>query len=228
MINIGYTKSKKGFIRSIMYKNRRNLLYYIYLILLMLIVFPYFLKEYRQAWAVTAYSEFVEGKRIYEGEDLFTFTTPVEEQQYDMNYFIVDSTGDGIPELHIRGQRYTIFTLKNNEMTILESFCASSAGRYYLLKNGMIVYNAYVKNNTGSYYYYFMLDDSGNHVLKLSFGWEDFNNNCRFDNNDLYEFNGEVCTMEVWFEKTKEYLDIDDGKVLVRNEARWIAYCEAK
>jgi hypothetical protein len=114
-------------------------------------------------------------------------------------------------------------------MRWLQIFYSSSAGSYHLLKNGMIVYNGYEKPEFGNYYRYFTLDNTGKEVDKLSFMWRDTNNNIAFDNDDTYEFNGEKCTMQEWFEKTKGYIYINEkGVDQLCNEADWIRYCEAK
>ncbi|EOS19230.1 hypothetical protein C804_06504 [Lachnospiraceae bacterium A4] len=189
-------------------------------------------KECQRYKAINAYVEFVEGKRSCMGEYILELAMPTgePERRNATFYYIVDSTGDGLPELHVWGTYYTIITFRDHELTVLDSFCSSSAaGMYYLLENGMIVYQAYVKNVYGNYYHFFILDDSGNHMEKLSFGWEDLGDNYKFDCDDLYEFDDEICKREEWFEKIQGYLYIDEnGREYVCDEADWKVYCEAR
>ena len=204
---------------------------YLLLVIVSCIFTPHILTIYTKCQAVKAYQEFIEGKRNCMGQDILSFVTPTgeSERRYATKYYIADSTGDGVPELHVWGHLCTVFTFDNNEMTILDSFCSSSAGMYYLIENGVMVYDEYVKNVFGNYYCYFILDEDGNRIEKLSFGWEDINDNYRFDNDDIYAFNGTACTMEEWFDETETYIYIDEnGRELVRDEAEWIIYCEAE
>lgn len=214
----------------------RKLIIHIMIILTLLVAVsciftPYALKKYRKYCAVKAYHEFIEGKRDCMGQDILSLATPTGEpkRRYATKYFITDSTGDEVPELHVWGRICIVFTFDHDEMAILDSFASSSAGMYYLLNNGVMIYNEYVKNVFGNYYDYFILDGDGNHIKKLSFGWEDINDNQRFDIVDIYVFNDTVCTMEDWFEKKEGYIYIDEnGRESVCDEAEWVMYCEAK
>ena len=201
------------------------------LILILFLGLPYIKKKYTIYCAIKAYNEFLDGKRSCMNEDIFSLITPTgePERRYLTDYYIVDITGDGIPELYVQGHINIIFTFRDGDMRWLQIFYSSSAGLYHLLKNGVIVYNGYVKPEFGNYYRYFTLDNTGNEVDKLSFKWKDTNNNIEFDNGDTYEFNGEKCTMQEWFEKTKGYIYINEkGVDQLCNEADWIRYCEAK
>ena len=192
---------------------------------------PYIKKKYTIYRAIKAYNEFLDGKRSCMNEDIFDLITPTgaPERRYATDYYIVDSIGDGVPELHICGKLYDIFTFKDGDIRWLKTLYSSSAGMYCLLDNGMIVCNIYVKPQFGNYYRYFTLDNTGNEVDKLYFGLEDTSNNIAFDNDDTYAFNGEKCTMQEWFEKTKGYIYVNEkGVDQLCNEADWIRYCEAK
>ena len=92
-------------------------------------------------------------------EDIFALITPTREpeRRRSTSYYIVDITGDGIPELYVREHVHTIFTFRDGDMRWLQIFYSSSAGLYHLLKNGVIVYNGYVKPEFGNYYRYFTL-----------------------------------------------------------------------
>ena len=201
------------------------------LIIVLLFGFLYIKTKYTIHCAIKAYNEFLDGKRSCMNEDIFDLITPTgePERRYGTSYYIVDITGDGIPELYVREHVHMIFTFRDGDMKWLKILYSSSDGSYHLLKNGMIVYNGYVKPEFGNYYCYFTLDNLGSEVDILSFGWEDTNNNIEFDNNDTYEFNGEKCTMQEWFEKTKGYIYINENGVdQLCNEADWIRYCKAK
>lgn len=203
----------------------------IFFIIVLIVGLPYIKKKYTIYRAIKAYNEFLNGKRSCINEDIFDLITPTgePERRYGTSYYIVDITEDGIPELYVREHVHTIFTFRDGDMKWLKTLSSSSAGSCHLLKNGMIVYNIYVKPQFGNYYRYFTLDNTGNEVDKLYFGWEDTNNNIAFDNDDTYEFDGEKCTMQGWFEKTKDYIYINENGVdQLYNEADWIRYCEAK
>ncbi|MCI9036046.1 MAG: hypothetical protein HFJ08_19020 [Lachnospiraceae bacterium] len=163
------------------------------LILILFLGLPYIKKKYTIYCAIKAYNEFLDGKRSCANEDIFSLITPTREpeRRYLTDYYIVDITGDGIPELYVQGHINIIFTFRDGDMR--------------------------------------SLDNTGKEVDKLSFMWRDTNNNIAFDNDDTYEFNGEKCTMQEWFEKTKGYIYIDEkGVDQLCNEADWIRYCEAK
>ena len=201
------------------------------LILISFLGLPYIKKKYTIYRAIKAYNEFLDGKRSCANEDIFDLITATREpeRRYATDYYIVDSTSDGVPELHICGKVYDIFTYRDGDMRWLKTLYSSSAGMYCLLNNGMIVYIGYVKPEFGNHYHYFTLNNLGNEVDILSFGWKDTNNNIAFDNDDTYEFNDEKCTMQEWFEKTKDYIYIDGmGVDRLRNKADWIVYCEEK
>ena len=189
-------------------------------------------KQYKAASAVKAYNEFIGGKRSCEGEDIMTLATPDMEpaRRYATDYFIVDSTGDGIPELHIRTTRaYTIFTYKGNDMVWLQSFY-SHPTRFHLLENGAFIYREEPAADgiESECYDYFTVDSRGRREYKLSFEWENTNQNGIFDNNDTFYFNGDKCTMEEWFVKTEGYVRTDKiGATGICNEVEWIRYCEA-
>ena len=201
------------------------------LILILFLGLLYIKKKYTIYRAIKAYNEFLAGKRSCMNEDIFALITPTgePERRRSTSYYIVDITGDGIPELYVREHVHTIFTFRDGDMKWLKILYSSSDGSYHLLKNGMIVYKGYEKPEFGNYYRYFTLDNTGKEVDKLSFMWRDTNNNIAFDNDDTYEFNGEKCTMQEWFEKTKGYIYINENGVdQLCNEADWIRYCEAK
>ena len=129
------------------------------LILILFLGLPYIKKKYTIYCAIKAYNEFLDGKRSCANEDIFSLITPTREpeRRYLTDYYIVDITGDGIPELYVQGHINIIFTFRDGDMRWLQIFYSSSAGSYHLLKNGMIVYNGYEKPEFGNYYRYFTL-----------------------------------------------------------------------
>lgn len=105
------------------------------------------------------------------------------------------------------------FTEYAMEVRSSEQWCIHLSWRYR-------VYN-------GDYYSYFELDDSGNEINKLVFSWSDDNENLMCDEEDQFMFDGESCTKEEWFARTRKYLFTDEeGKEQIRNQAEWTVYCE--
>jgi len=129
------------------------------LILILFLGLLYIKKKYTIYRAIKAYNEFLDGKRSCANEDIFDLITATREpeRRYATDYYIVDITGDGIPELYVQGHINIIFTFRDGDMRWLQIFYSSSAGSYHLLKNGVIVYNGYVKPEFGNYYRYFTL-----------------------------------------------------------------------
>ena len=55
----------------------------------------------------------------------------------------------------------------------------------------------------------------------------DANQNLLCDDDDEFVFDGDSCTKEEWFAKTRKYLFTDeDGREQIRNQAEWTVYCE--
>jgi len=179
--------------------------------------------------AVQMYQEFMAGERKVGSVDIYYLITPTNEpdRRYATDYAIVDSNRDGIPELHILwGHGYTIYSCKDNTMFELEAFF-SSPWRYVLLNNGAFIYWDDIGITMGDSYNYFELDASGNHINKLQFSWLDDNKNYLYDEDDQYKFNGDFCTKDEWFAKTRKYLFTDErGREQIRNQAEWTVYCE--
>ena len=169
--------------------------------------------------AAKMYEEFLAGERKDGKTDIYDLITPTNEpeRRYGTSYAIVDSTGDGIPELHIQsGHGYIIYSYKNNEMFELERF-ESRPWYYYLLNNGAFIYSDVMGEE--AFFHYFELDDSGNHINDLSFSWK--------DDNEEYEFDGDLCTKDEWFARTRKYLFTDEeGREQIRNQAELTTYCE--
>ena len=141
------------------------------LILTSFLGLPYIKKKYTIYRAIKAYNEFLDGKRSCANEDIFDLITATREpeRRYATDYYIVDSTSDGVPELHICGKVYDIFTYRDGDMRWLKTLYSSSAGMYCLLNNGMIVYNGYVKPEFGNHYHYLHINFLEYHILNSIF-----------------------------------------------------------
>ena len=198
------------------------------------ILYLYISKKHTASQAVRVYNEFIEGRRCYGSESILSYVTPTREpeKRYTTDYFIADSTGDGIPELHLRTSReYIIFTYRDENMEWLHSFF-SSPWEYHLLQNGVMVHQVDIGDTEiigGIYYNFFTLNHTGACVPGMSFGWRYVNNNYSLDVDDEYYYDESDCTPDKWFEQTKEYIYInEEGHQCIRNEVDWIRYCEAK
>lgn len=126
--------------------NRKQLTMTVAALILLLVIsdmlYLYASKRHRVNQAVKVYNEFVEGKRSYGGEYIVDYATPTREpkRRNATDYFIIDSTGDGIPELHLLTPReHMVFTCRDNEMVWLNSFY-SQLQSYRLLENGVMVH----------------------------------------------------------------------------------------
>ena len=85
---------------------------------------PYIKKKYTIYRAIKAYNEFLDGKRSCANEDIFDLITATREpeRRYATDYYIVDITGDGIPELYVQGHINIIFTFRDGDMRWLQIF----------------------------------------------------------------------------------------------------------
>lgn len=198
------------------------------------ILYLYISKRHTANQAVRVYNEFIEGRRCNGGESILSYATPTREpeKRYATDYFMADSTGDGIPELHLRTSReYVIFTYRDKKMEWLHAFF-SNPWEYHLLRNGEMIHQVDIGDVEivgGTHYDIFTLDRSGGCVSRLSFGWTDINNNNSLDNDDEYYYGEGDCTMDEWLEQTKEYIyRNEEGHECILNEVDWIRYCEAR
>ncbi len=86
-----------------------------FLLIVSNILYLYISKRHTTNQAVRVYNEFIEGRRCNGGESILSYATPTREpeKRYATDYFMADSTGDGILELHLRTSReYVIFTYR--------------------------------------------------------------------------------------------------------------------
>ena len=194
---------------------------------LLVFSFLFILKQYKIRQAVGLYDDFIDGSISVGGWDIIEISTPTGEpdKKYKTDYTMVDVTGDGIPELHIKnGHEYIIFSASKGQMYRYAYF-QSYGIEYYPLENGKFLLRIRERYEYGDYYTYFELNTSGEPVNELNFSWIS-SENYTFDENDEYVFDGSVCTFEEWYDLTREYLYTDTtGTERIRNAAEWISYC---
>ena len=187
------------------------------------------LKIVADSTAIQMYDEFLNGERCVGDTDIYYYITPTGEPErlYTTDYIIIDSTGDGIPELHLRTAReYTIFSCMDDEIVIIQSFF-SNPWAYSLTDKGAFIFRADRGTAMGDFYRYFEIDTSGNSLNEVTFEWVDINENLICDENDEFIYDNRSCTKEEWYEQTREYLYTDEeGRYQIRNQVEWIRYCE--
>lgn len=185
-------------------------------------------KETLKEQAVLAYRQVMDGRRSINGSSIYELAMPTGEpdRRYHTDYAIIDSNGDGIPELNIRTAReFIIYSFKNGELSWVTGFF-SGPTNYCLLKNGAYMY--FSDRFSACSYSYFELDESGNKINELGFYWDENDGNYIPDEFDDFFFDGNACSMEEWYDRTREYLYTDEnGREQIRNQVDWTTYCEA-
>ena len=185
-------------------------------------------KETLKEQAVLAYQEFVDGRRSIGDINIYLLAMPTGEpdKRYYTRYAIVDSNGDDIPELNIKSSReFTIISFENRKLKWFK-WLNYGSGEIRLLNNG--AYMQYSDRHSTCLYTYFELDELGNTTNTISFYWDENNGNYIPDKEDDFFFKGNACTMEEWYDLTREYLYTDkDGREQIRNQVEWTLYCEA-
>lgn len=180
--------------------------------------------------ALQAYEEFLAGRRKACGMDILYLATPTGEpdRRRTTEYVILDSNGDGIPELHTRtGREFYAFTYRNGQMEILAGFFSHPV-QYTLLTDGAFIYREDRGVTCGSCYCKFRLDSNGEEIDKTKFWWIDTNENLIMDENDEYVYNNMECTKEEWLSRTANDIYVDDeGREHYCSEVEWFTYCEA-
>lgn len=180
--------------------------------------------------ALQAYEEFLDGENSVGDIDILYLTTPTGEpdKRFAIQYVILDSNGDDVPELHTRGREFYVFTYKNDQMDILKGFFSYPA-QYTLLTDGKFAHWEERGDPLWNYFSCFRLDNDGNKIDRINFWWTDTNENCVRDEEDEYIFDDRECTMEEWILKKEVYLYVgDDGWEHFRNEVEWITCCGEK
>ncbi|MDR1503016.1 MAG: hypothetical protein LBT43_11250 [Prevotella sp.] len=173
--------------------------------------------------AIEIYNEFLAGNiSCLDGNDIvdidyLTFPTGEPDRRLPADYAFFDSTGDGIPELHVTSKYYYVFTIRSGELVVWRSF-----NNYFLpLKN-----KAFMSYHpTGFYdtYSYYVFDYAGDEVFNLS-----FSKYCK-DDGDVkeYIFDGVEVIEEQWDKLTERYLYTDEkGIERIRNEIEWTVLFE--
>lgn len=195
--------------------------------------FLFCLKQYRINQAVRIYQEFIEGKRTAGSWNIKEIAMPTgePERRDETVYAIADVTGDGIPELHILGARaeYVIFSVKDGEMYQCGYFVCNMC-LYSPLKNGGLLYKGNDRHDYGEHYKYFELDASGEPVNEVYFSWVSKDTDYwKYQEKDIYEFDGQTCTYEEWYELTRKYLRTTaGGGEAARDAVEWTRYCTFK
>lgn len=196
---------------------------------LLVFSFLFILKQYKIHLAVSMYQDFIDGNISVGGWDIIEISTPTGEpdKRYGTDYTMVDVTGDGIPELHIKnGREYIIFSVEKDQMHQYAYFVGNYLRNYYPLENGKFLLREEARHEYGYYYTYFELDTSGEPVNELHFSRIDNNEDYTLDEADEYLFDGSRCTFEEWYNLTREYLYTDASETeQIRNAVGWIRYC---
>lgn len=187
--------------------------------------------ETEYTYVIQLYHEFMDGDCEIGGRSINDIIVPTGEpdRRYATDYIILDSNGDDMPELQIRTAReFLIFSYRDGELFILQSFF-SEPWNFNLLENGTFLFRTDFGNTIGEYYRYFELDMEGNTTNEIEFYWDDVNEDCISDEEDKYVFDGNVCDMKEWYERTKEYIYVDEeGKSQICDEAEWEIYCRER
>ena len=212
--------------------NKKNIVVRILILciaVLFVFSFLYILKQYKIQQAVGLYQDFIDGNMSVGGWDIIEISTLTGEpdKRYATDYTMVDVTRDGIPELHIKtGREYIIFSVKKNQMYQYAYFVGYYLRNYYPLENGKFLLKEEARHEYGNYYTSFELNTSGESVNELLFSWIDSNEDYTFDEGDEYLFDERRCTLEEWYDLTREYLYTDaSGTEQIRNAVGWIRYC---
>lgn len=187
---------------------------------------------------IKLYNDFISGEINFKAYNIEEIATPTGEpkKRYHTDYAIVDSNGDGLPELHIRSAReFRVFSYKEGEIVhIYASF--SQPFNYTLRNDGTFLYwdvNSTFARIRKDYYRVFQVDNDGNEHIESEFYWRDMNGNAIYDEDDQYFFDEEECTETEWIKLTQKYIYINDerkaqGGADILDEVEWTIYCEQK
>lgn len=167
---------------------------------------------------------------------LYEITTPTGEpdRKYHVEYAIVDSTKDGIPELHIRNPReYNVLSFINNANGIQIFNSGLSLCRITAQKDGTIVTVMDNHWTNGVGIDFSQIDIDGNQYYDINFFWEDINSNGNIDvDEDYFHVGSELVEFDEWKTLCDGYIDIDTEKsyrgFTIKNEAEWIVLQEAR
>lgn len=141
------------------------------------------------------YYEFMEGECVAENisiDDIISVTGE-PNRHFSLQYTLFDSTGDTLPELHIKTPRnYYIFTCNDKKMVLWASLPPATIlfddGTFLTENTSHVGYNDY---------YYFILNSSGDEIFHLAFMETE---------SGYYEFSEVQVTKEQWQALSELYL----------------------
>lgn len=173
--------------------------------------------------ALMAYNEFIDGKRAAGDEidiDYISIPTGEPDKRYDTAYVILDTNGDGIPELNIKSARqFQVISYKHGELYILASFYSDPTS-YTVLNDGSFMFYNYGRHGEDRWCY-FQLDEDGTKINELNFSYTN-------EGDIRYYFDNLPYTKEKWYARARKYLYTgEDGREHILNEADWIIYCKS-
>ena len=179
-----------------------------------------------QVNAIELYQEFLTGNTRVDGWDIDEMATPKNEpdKRNATWYAFCDSTGDHIPELHVKaGQYYKIFTIRDNKMTVWKDL--SPTHYYFPLNNGTFLryYSESAFNQIT--YDYIIYNTLGDEIWSIRF-YTKYGIDRTPEKTEFY-FADVKVTEEQWNELTNQFLyTADDGSVVIRNEVEWVTLYE--
>ncbi len=175
--------------------------------------------------AMRLYEEFLNNEIVFEDEygtiDMAWITTATgePEKHYATKYTYLDSTGDGIPELHVKSAKcYFIFSCRNEELIIWQEPDRGAEP----LDDGTFFRRLPGAAPPYDYYNVYVYDESGEMKTIAHFMRYDANVSYEYDEGDEFSFNDDLVTQEEWISLTSPWLD-ENGNVLdsIRNEIEW-------
>ncbi len=176
--------------------------------------------------AMRLYEEFLNNEIVFEDEygaiDIAWITTATgePEKHYATKYTYLDSTGDGIPELHVKSARcYFIFSCRNEELIIWQEPDRGAEP----LDDGTFFSRLPGAAPPYDYYNVYVYDENGEMKTIAHFMRNDANGSYKYDEGDEFSFNDDLVTQEEWISLTSPWLD-EYGNVLdsIRNEIEWV------
>lgn len=174
--------------------------------------------------SITVYLSFLEGNlKSSDGYEINDIIIPTgePEKRYPTRYAFFDSTGDGMPDLHVDSTRYYyIFTFQNDELLLWNDL--SPYPQYYALSNGAFISWRQGAAPEQDYYCYYAFNHLGNIIIAIPFTRYDKNENGFYDNEDEHSFSNVDVTKEIWDGLVDNYIDIgQDGNSRIRNQIEW-------
>lgn len=211
-------------------KYLKKIMIFLFCVIIIISGFCYIKKQFIVRNAIELYRDFLSTKDI-ENSELYQVVTPTgePERKYFVEYAMIDSDGDRIPELHIRSPReYLIYTISQGEISYMQGFF-SRPWHYYVLNDGSMVYWDDGGMGVGEYYHFFALDSEGNRKKEWSLYWEDANNNGVQDIDDSFYYNNKACGLDDWLKVASKYIDQEqNNNSRILNQVKWQVLQEKK